>query len=68
MINKYKKIKILKINIKMRTKKVKPMNPAQPNYRRTQLIILPPKYDNNIKPEKIFEGMKKVKKTRKKKK
>jgi len=68
MINKYKKIKILKINIKMRTKKVKPMNVNTPNYRRTQLIILPPKYDNNIKPEKIFEGMKKVKKTRKKKK
>tara|TARA_R110001599_G_scaffold7163_3_gene35280 strand:- start:1289 stop:1450 length:162 start_codon:yes stop_codon:yes gene_type:complete len=52
----------------VKTKKVKPMNVNTPNYRRTQLIILPPKYDNNIKPEKIFEGMKKVKKGKKKKK
>ena len=67
MINKYKKIKILKINIKMvKTKKVKPMNVNTPNYRRTQLIIMPPKYDPNIKPHEIFEGMKKVKKKKKK--
>ena len=49
----------------MKTKKIKPMNPETPSYKRTQLIIMPPKYDNNIKPEKIFEGMKKVKKKKK---
>ncbi len=49
-----------------KTKKVKPMNVNTPNYRRTQLIIMPPKYDPNIKPHEIFEGMKKVKKKKKK--
>jgi len=66
MINMYKKIKILKNYIKMvKTKKIKPMNPETPSYKRTQLIILPPKYDPNIKPHEIFEGMKKVKKKKK---
>jgi len=67
MINMYKKIKILKINIKMvKTKKMKPMDDNIPNYKKTQLIILPPKYDPNIRPHEIFEGMKKVKKKKKK--
>ena len=65
----YKKIKISKNNIKMvRTKKMKPMDNNIPSYKKTQLIIMPPKYDPNVKPHEIFEGMKKVKKTRKKKK
>ena len=50
----------------VRTKKIKPMNPDTPSYKRTQLIIMPPKYDPNIKPHEIFEGMKKVKKTKSK--
>ena len=59
---------MLKNNIKMvRTKKIKPMNPDTPSYKRTQLVIMPPKYDPNIKPHEIFEGMKKVKKTKSKK-
>ena len=49
----------------VRTKKITPMNPETPSYKRTQLIILPPKYDNNIKPKEIFEGMKKQKKKKK---
>jgi hypothetical protein len=58
---------MLKNNIKMvRTKKIKPMNPDTPSYKRTQLVIMPPKYDPNIKPHEIFEGMKKVKKSKKK--
>ena len=58
---------MLKNNIKMvRTKKIKPMNPDTPSYKRTQLVIMPPKYDPNIKPHEIFEGMKKVKKKKKK--
>ena len=62
----YKKIKILKNYIKMvKTKKIKPMNPETPSYKRTQLIILPPKYDPHIHPEKIFEGFKKQKKKKK---
>ncbi len=52
----------------VRTKKMKPMDVNIPSYKKTQLIILPPKYDPNIRPHEIFEGMKKVKKTRKKKK
>lgn len=52
----------------MKTKKITPMNSDIPSYKRTQLIILPPKYDKNIRPEKIFEGMKKVKKPKKKNK
>lgn len=59
----YKKIKILKNNIKMvKTKKIVPMNPNLPSYKRTQLVIMPPKYDPNVKPEQIFEGFKKTKK------
>ena len=48
-----------------KTKKIKPMNPDTPSYKRTQLIILPPKYNPNVKPHEIFEGMKKVKKKKK---
>ncbi len=51
----------------VKTKKVKPMNVHTPNYKKTQLIIMPPKYDPNIKPHEIFEGMKKQKKTKSKK-
>ena len=52
----------------VKTKKMKPMDNNIPSYKRTQSIIMPPKYDANIKPEQIFEGMKKVKKGKKKKK
>jgi len=63
MININIKIKILKINIKMvKTKKMKPMDVNVASYKKTQLIIMPPKYDRNIKPHEIFEGMKKKKK------
>jgi len=48
-----------------KTKQIKQMNPDTPSYKRTQLIILPPKYDPNVKPHEIFEGMKKVKKKKK---
>jgi hypothetical protein len=67
MINMYKKIIMLKNNIKMvKTKKMKPMDDNIPSYKKTQLIIMPPKYDPNVKPHEIFEGMKKVKKKKKK--
>ena len=49
----------------VRTKKITPMNPETPSYKRTQLVILPPKYDSNVRPEKIFEGFKKQKKKKK---
>ena len=52
----------------VRTKKITPMNPETPSYKRTQLIILPPKYDNNIKPKEIFEAMNKGTKHKVKKK
>ena len=50
----------------MKTKKIVPMNQNVANYKKTQLIIMPAKYDANIKPHEIFEGMKKVKKKKKK--
>lgn len=50
-----------------KTKIMKPMNDSIPLYRRTQNIIMPPKYDNNIKPHEIFEGVKKVKRSSRKK-
>ena len=62
----YKKIKISKNNIKMKAKKMKPMNVNLPTYKKTQLIIIPPRTDPNVKPHEIFEGMKKVKKKKKK--
>jgi len=63
MINMYKKNNILKINIKMpKTKKMKPMDQNIPSYKKTQVIIMPPKYDPNVKPHEIFEGFKKKKK------
>jgi len=49
----------------MKTKKMKPMDQNVASYKRTQLIILPPKYDKNVRPEKIFEGFKKPKKKKK---
>ena len=51
----------------MKTKKIVPMNQNVANYKRTQLIIIPPRTDANIKPHEIFEGMKKVKKKKKEK-
>ena len=50
-----------------KTKTIKPMNDSIPLYKRTQHIIMPPKNDVNIKPHEIFEGMKKVKKSSRKK-
>ena len=50
----------------VKTKIMKPMNVNVPTYKKTQLIIMPPKYDPNVKPHEIFEGMKKVKKSKKK--
>ena len=50
----------------VKTKKMKPMDVNVASYKKTQLIIMPPKYDRNIKPHEIFEGMKKVKKKKKK--
>ena len=61
----YKKIKISKNNIKMKTKKMKPMDNNIPSYKKTQLIIIPPKTDPNVKPHEIFEGFKKQKKKKK---
>ena len=52
----------------VKTKKIKPMNPDTPSYKRTQLIIMPPKYDPNVKPHEIFEGMNKGTKHKQKKK
>lgn len=50
----------------MKAKKMKPMNVNLPTYKKTQLIIIPPRTDPNVKPHEIFEGMKKVKKKKKK--
>ena len=50
----------------VRTKKMKPMDVNIPSYKKTQLIIMPPKYDPNVKPHEIFEGFKKVKKSKSK--
>ena len=45
----------------VKTKKIVPMNQNVASYKRTQLVIMPPKYDKNVKPEQIFEGFKKTK-------
>jgi hypothetical protein len=37
---------------------MKPMDEFVPTYQRTQIIIVPPKTSNDIKPKEIFEGVK----------
>ncbi len=47
---------------------IKPLNGNIPSYKRTQNYIMPPKFDNKVKPHEIFEGMKKSKSLTRRKK
>tara|TARA_R110000824_G_scaffold52646_2_gene145919 strand:+ start:3126 stop:3314 length:189 start_codon:yes stop_codon:yes gene_type:complete len=46
---------------------LKPLDEMIPTYRRTAEVILPPKTNKDIKPQEIFEGLKKTSKPRAKK-
>ena len=45
---------------------LKPLDEMIPTYRRTAEVILPPKTNKDIKPQEIFEGLKKSSKRYKK--